>query len=176
MNFFVLLTLVTDSVGAMFGYAKLTEDMNTKQFEEAINDDFVPDWVVGFFRFVKASYDDNRASFVFVTSKPMHLVIEIPKIKHYMIGNVVKMNLDNKNYSYLSLDLSDEDVKTYLTQRVPKSMVESFFSEIQDKEKEGKAEFERRRIAHLAAMVDALSEDPKWKDKLMEAEKAKTDQ
>ena len=94
----------------------------------------------------------------------MHLVIETPKIKHYMIGN--------EEYSYLSLDLSDDDVKTYLRQIIPSSMVDSFFSAIQDKEKNGAAE--RRRIGHLAAMVDALSEDPKLKDKLIDAEKAKT--
>ena len=168
------MTLVTDSVGRMFGGAKTaeatwSEDMKVEHFKQLYGD--VPDWVEGFFAFVKASYDNNTCSFMFVTSKPMHLVIELPQIKHYMIGNVIKCDLESETYSYLALDLNDKDVKTYLTQVVPSSMVDSVFDALQDKEQTGEAE--RRRIGHLAAMTKGLFKIKEWQDQL-KAEKAKT--
>lgn len=154
-----------DSIRAMFGDADLTEDMDTKTFKQAIGDDFIPHWVVGFFRYVKYAYDSNIASFMFVTSKPMHLVLEISMIKRSMIGNVIKRDLDNiKKYSYLALNLTDEDIKKYLAQRIPSSMVDSFFSALQDKERKGEAE--RRRIGHLVEMVNDLLKEKEWQDKL----------
>ena len=78
-------------------------------------------------------YDSNTASFIFVTSKPMHLAVRLRQIKPHMAGNLTRADL-NLNMG-LTLKLSTDDGKQYLKQVIPllaedNTAVDSFYQDL----------------------------------------------
>lgn len=153
----------------MFGDAELKEDMSFAQFKEATDKvkNFVPNCTVRFFRFVKSMYDSNTASFLFITPKPMHYVIRLPLIKHYMFGNVIDIDIDSEAAKQLnlSLQLNNGDIATYLKSNAP-SLTDKEYETLRNELKQMEtAELKMNRVGHLEKMIKRLAFEPKWQGK-----------